>query len=59
MVNRDSEIISKILSMSEIELSSFMSSLKPDTLEYLDNLLYKASVGVNTSRLRRYLDLNQ
>ena len=58
MVNRDSEILSKILSMGEKELEDFMSKLKPDTLMYLDNLLQKASVGVNTSRLKQYLNLN-
>lgn len=58
MVNRDSEIISKILSMSDDEMSSFMSELKPETLDYLNNLLEKASVGVNTSKLRQYLRLN-
>lgn len=59
MVNRDSEILAKILSMGEDELDTFMSELKPDTLDYLDNLLNKASVGVNTSKLRSYLDLNK
>lgn len=58
MVNRDSEIVSKILSMDGDELEAFMEKLKPDTLEYLDHLLHKASVGTNTSQLRRYLDLN-
>lgn len=58
MVNRDSEILSKILSMNDDEMSSFMSGLKPETLDYLDNLLEKASSGVNTSRLKRYLENN-
>lgn len=58
MVNRDSEIIAKILSMSEKELTLFMNELKPDTVEYLDNLLHKASVGVNTTKLKNYLNLN-
>jgi hypothetical protein len=58
MVNRDSEIVSKILSMSDDEMSSFMSELKPETLDYLDNLLQKASTGFSTSRLKRYLESN-
>lgn len=58
MVNRDSEIISRVLSMSEAELEVFMSRLNPDTLAYLDNLLDKASIGTNTSRLKQYLNLN-
>lgn len=58
MVNRDSEIISKILSMSDDEMSSFMSGLRPETLDYLEVLLLKASSGVNTSRFKRYLENN-
>lgn len=58
MVNRDSEIVSKILSMDDDELASFMKELKPDSLDYLDNLLRKAGTGVHTSRLKRYLENN-
>lgn len=58
MVNRDSEIISKILSMGNDEMSAFMSELEPETLDYLDNLLNKAATGVNTSQFKRYLENN-
>lgn len=55
MVDRDSEIVAKILSMSSSELDDFVSRLKPETLDYLDVLLAKAETGVNTSKLKRYL----
>lgn len=56
MVKRDSEIVLKILSMTEAERAIFMSGLKPDTLVYLDVLLAKAEAGINTSKLKHYLD---
>lgn len=58
MVNKDSEIIAKILSMLPKERADFMDRLKPDTLAYLDNLLHKASEGYNTARLKDYLEKN-
>lgn len=58
MVNRDSEIVSKILSMDPAERDEFMSKLKPDTLDYLDNLLRKVSEGYNTAKFKRYLQNN-
>lgn len=58
MVDRDSEIVSKILSMSNDEAAIFIAGLKPETLAYLDVLLAKAGTGVNTARMKRYLDTN-
>lgn len=58
MLNKDSEIVSKILSMSNEERAIFMEGLELDTLDYLDNLLHKASLGTNTLQLKSYLKKN-
>lgn len=53
MVDRDNEIVAKVLAMDPTERVIFMSRLKPDSLDYLDNLLRKA--GDNTDKFKRFL----
>lgn len=50
----DEQIIAKVLSMSEKELSDFMADLSPDVLDYLEIILSKAES--NVPKLKRYLD---
>lgn len=54
MVSRNNEILSKVLGMNEAQLASFLSSLKPNSLDYLDILIEKA--GKDLPGLKKHLD---
>ncbi len=56
MVSKNHEIISKILSMGDQELSEFMAGLKPETLDYLELILGRVQADDRLPQLKKHLD---